>query len=265
MSAGTSTGDILLETRGVAKRFGGLAAVAGLELRIGPGDLVGLIGPNGAGKTTVFNLLTGVYTPSEGQVIFAGRTVNGLKPFQVAGMGIARTFQNIRLFPALTALDNVRVAAHLRSRATLGGAVMRTRGLLKLDHELTERSLEYLDALNLAPSADSRAGDLAYGLQRRLEIARALATRPRLLLLDEPAAGMNPQEKSELMELIAEIRSRFALTVLLIEHDMKVVMGICQRIYVLDYGQVIAEGTPAEIRSNPRVIAAYLGEEAAPC
>jgi len=255
----------LLRMEGVTKRFGGLAAVSGLDLHIDSGELAGLIGPNGAGKTTVFNLLTGVYVPTEGAITFDGRLINGLKPCRIAARGIARTFQNIRLFRELTALDNVKVAAHLRSRAGLAAAIFRTPGLLANDRALDQAARALLARLNLEHAAASRAGDLPYGLQRRLEIARALATEPRLLLLDEPAAGMNPQEKAELMHLIRAIRQDFHLTVLLIEHDMRVVMGICERIYVLDYGEIIAEGTPEQIRRDPRVIAAYLGDEAVHC
>jgi branched-chain amino acid transport system ATP-binding protein len=252
----------LLSATKVTKRFGGLAAVNDLNVHINPGELVGLIGPNGAGKTTVFNLLTGVYCPTEGTVAFNGKTLNGMKPFRIATLGVARTFQNIRLFRELTALENVKIASNVRTGKGLGAAIFRTPGLLANDRMLEQRAHELLDALNLDHIAHSRAGDLAYGLQRRLEIARALATNPKLLLLDEPAAGMNPQEKVELMDLIREIRERFDLTILLIEHDMKLVMGICERIYVLDYGELIAEGKPAEIRCDPKVVAAYLGQEA---
>ncbi len=255
----------LLQVDKVTKRFGGLAACSGLNIHVDSGELAGLIGPNGAGKTTVFNLLTGVYVPTEGNILFAGKDICGLKPFRIAGLGIARTFQNIRLFRSLTALENVKIAAHLRTKAGLAAALFRTQGLLQNDAHLESIARDLLDKMNLAQVADTRAGDLAYGLQRRLEIARALATNPKLLLLDEPAAGMNPQEKQELMQLIRGIRETFSLTILLIEHDMKVVMGICERIYVLDYGEIIDEGTPEQIRNDPKVIAAYLGEEVTPC
>lgn len=251
----------LLEVKNVTKRFGGLAAVSGISMEIDQGELVGLIGPNGAGKTTVFNLLTGVYVPTEGTIHFGGHLMNRRKPYQIVRAGMARTFQNIRLFRQLTARDNVRVAAQLHGRCGLISSLCRTPRSLANDRQIGQMADELLEVMNLREVAHARAGDLAYGLQRRLEIARALATRPRLLLLDEPAAGMNPQEKVELMDLIRKIRTDFALTVLLIEHDMKLVMGICERIYVLDYGQIIAEGTPDRIRKDPRVIKAYLGEE----
>ena len=251
----------LLNVRSVTKRFGGLSAVSDLNLTINKGELVGMIGPNGAGKTTAFNLLTGVYAPTEGEIEFDGRPVNGRKPFQVAEMGMARTFQNIRLFKSLTALENILVAGNMQSRSGLAAAICRTPKLLANDAKLENLAYNLLEKLNLTEAAHSKAGDLAYGLQRRLEIARALATNPRLLLLDEPAAGMNPQEKLELMGLIRQIRDSFDLTILLIEHDMKLVMGVCERIYVLEYGKLIAEGAPLEVRSNPKVIAAYLGVE----
>jgi len=247
----------------MTRYFGGLAAVSGVNLRVADGELVGLIGPNGAGKTTVFNLLTGVYVPTSGRIVFDGATVNGMRPYRMARIGIARTFQNIRLFKVLTVLQNVKVAAALRARQSFLSAVLRTPAQTRDDLRIHGECMRLLERLDLAQHADSRADSLPYGVQRRLEIARALATNPRLLLLDEPAAGMNPNEKSDLMALVQRLRDEFRLTVLLIEHDMRVVMGICERIYVLDYGEVIAEGTPEAIAGDPKVIAAYLGTEEA--
>lgn len=241
-------------------RFGGLTAVSALDLRVGSEELVGLIGPNGAGKTTVFNLITGVYQPTEGTITFEGNPIAGKKPYHITGHGIARTFQNIRLFPSLSVFDNVRVAFHLHLLSGMGHALVRAKGFHTEEKEITARALELLEIFRLEKFADSEAKCLPYGDQRRLEIVRALATRPKLLLLDEPAAGMNPTEKMDLMNLIRFIQEKFRLSVLLVEHDMKVVMGICQRIAVLDYGEKIADGTPEEIRANRRVIEAYLGE-----
>ena len=253
----------LLSLERVTMQFGGLKAVCELDLAIRAGELVGLIGPNGAGKTTVFNVITGVYAPTRGSVTFAGRSIAGQKANRIACSGITRTFQNIRLFSRLTCLDNVAVAAHPHRTAGLFEAILCTPRFERDEAALKRQAMEMLEVLGLAAYADSLATELPYGQQRRLEIARALAGRPKLLLLDEPAAGLNPQESEELMRLIQDIRKRFGLTILLIEHDMKVVMGICERIAVLDYGIKIAEGTPGEIRKNPKVVEAYLGEESA--
>jgi branched-chain amino acid transport system ATP-binding protein len=255
--------DELLALRQCSVQFGGLKAVDRVDLQVNRGDLVGLIGPNGAGKTTVFNLITGVYAPTAGEISFHGHSIGGRPTHRITKLGIARTFQNIRLFPSLSVMENMRVARLLRARSSLASAILRPPGFLREEAEIEAHARRLLTVLGLERYAGARATSLPYGEQRRLEIARALATEPQLLLLDEPAAGMNPQEKGQLMQLIRRLRDEFGVSILLIEHDMRVVMGICERITVLDYGEVIAVGPPEEIRCNPKVIEAYLGEGSA--
>lgn len=251
----------LLKTVGLGIQFGGLKAVDEFDFEIEKNQLFGLIGPNGAGKTTVFNLLTGVYKPTSGQIIFDGKSLLKMSPTQITQLGIARTFQNIRLFKNMTVLDNVKVGLHHSQNYSLLSAILHTPHYFKGEEAMEEMALSLLRVFDLEQFANVKASNLPYGKQRKLEIARALATSPKLLLLDEPAAGMNPTETAELMETIQIVREKFSIAILLIEHDMKLVMGICEKIAVLNFGTVLAFGTPEEIRNNPDVVAAYLGND----
>ena len=255
----------LLEVKGLTKNFGGLSAVSNVSLKAEKGELIGLIGPNGAGKTTFFNLLTGVYVPTEGTIELetenGKKLLNGIAPNKITELGLARTFQNIRLFKDLTVLENVMVAMHAHKGNSLFSSLFRTKAYYETEKMMKEEALELLKIFNLESFAQDKAKNLAYGQQRELEIVRALATKPKILFLDEPAAGMNPQETANLTRLIAQIQEQFGLTVVLIEHDMSLVMEICQRLYVLEYGRLLAHGTPEEIKKNPDVIRAYLGGE----
>jgi branched-chain amino acid transport system ATP-binding protein len=262
-SSNTPSKEVVLDVAALCKNFGGLSAVKNFNLTIKKGELAGLIGPNGAGKTTAFNLITGIYASTSGNITFRGDSLAGLSPFEITKLGIARTFQNIRLFPSLTVLDNVRIAYHAHAGYSLMDAFLHTSNYQVKEKELTERAQEFLAVFNLHTRQGEIARNLPYGEQRRLEIARALAANPYLLLLDEPAAGMNPNEIASLMDLIHFIRDRFDLTILLIEHQMRVVMGICEHITVMDFGEVIANGNPDEIQNNQRVVEAYLGRGSA--